>query len=50
MERMLPLTGYEDMVAAGERGWQPVTDSKSLIGTYFAEGGGYLLELDRANQ
>ena len=50
MERMLPLTGYEDMVAAGERGWQPVTDSQSLIGTYFAEGGGYLLELDRANQ
>lgn len=50
MERMLPLAGYGDMVAARERGWQPVTDSQALIGTYFAEDGGYLLELDRANQ
>ncbi|HET9944110.1 MAG TPA: hypothetical protein VFR56_00550 [Actinomycetes bacterium] len=50
MERMLPLAGYEDYLAAGERGWLPVTDSRTLIGTYFAEGGGYLLELDRGNQ
>jgi len=50
MERMLPLAGYEDFLASRERGWQPVTDSQTLIGTYFAEGGGYLLELDRGNQ
>ena len=50
MERMLPLSGYEDFLASRERGWLPVTDSRTLIGTYFAEGGGYLLELDRGNQ
>jgi len=50
MERMLPLAGYEDFFSSRERGWQPVTDSQTLIGTYFAEGGGHLLELDRGNQ
>jgi hypothetical protein len=50
MERMLPLAGYEDFRGSEELGWLPLIDRDRLIGTYFAEGGGYLLELDRGNQ
>jgi hypothetical protein len=48
MEQVLPtsplIASYDNSTA---RGWQPVTDDRGLYGTWFAEGGGYVLELSR---
>ena len=50
MERMLPLgSGFADYGPTGEDSWLPLTDRTWLHGTWFAQGGGYLLELDRDN-
>jgi hypothetical protein len=51
MEQVLPtnpeFAGYRPSV--DEVGWRPLTDDGELYGTWFAEGGGYVIEFDRGN-
>jgi hypothetical protein len=50
MERMLPLSSmYADFRPTKEDSWLPLTDRTGLHGTWFAQRGGYLLELDPRN-
>jgi hypothetical protein len=49
MERVLPTNQqFSRFELSKERGWLPLTDGRALYGTWFAEGGGHVLELDRA--
>jgi hypothetical protein len=45
MERVLPTDPGFASFRAEKHGWLPLTDSHGLYGTWFAQGGGYVLEL-----
>jgi hypothetical protein len=48
MEQVLPAGPiFAKYVLSTESGWQPLTDKSALFGSWFAEGGGHVLELAR---
>jgi hypothetical protein len=48
MEQVLPMSpSFADFVLSTETGWQPLSDKSALYGSWFAEGGEHVLELDR---
>lgn len=47
-ERIAPVAEGLAGVRIANKGWHPVTDARELDGLWMAEGGGYVLELDRA--
>lgn len=45
---MLPTSRVlADLTMSEEHGWQPLSGKSALYGVWLAEGGGYLLEIDR---
>ena len=46
MEQVLPANrSFAEYVLSTESGWQPLSDKKTLLGSWFAEGGRHVLEL-----
>jgi hypothetical protein len=48
LEQVVPTsTSIAEFAVSQLPGWQPLTGKKALYGSWFAEGGGYVLELAR---
>jgi hypothetical protein len=48
MEQVLPTSPtMADLVYSTETGWRPLSDKNALYGSWLAEGGGHVLELNR---
>ena len=51
LEQVLPMApSIDDVVLSTESGWQPLRDRSSLFGSWFAEGGEHVLELDPSGE
>ena len=46
LEKILPTSDHmAELILSRDRGWQPVSDTATLLGVWLAEGGGHLLEM-----